>query len=296
MTLHHLRVFITVCKYNSITKAANELHIAQPAVSRTISDLENHYGVRLFERCNRRIRINEKGVELLNYATHLVSYFDEMEKVMQGFHIQNALKVGTSITIGNYLLPECIKKFSESYPSVDLNVTLDISPNIEKQLLAHKLDFAFIERPVKSPYIKQIPFSGDQLVVFCSTNHPLSKVESISLDELCKQRLCLKAKGQTSRDLFDAILLTKGYHVIPVVESINANAMIEMVSKGMLISVLPFLTIKEYLDKGRIAIIHIKDLDLQRKYYVISHKDKVLSSLEQAFIDICMENSNAYQK
>ena len=107
MTIRHLRIFVAVCEEGSVTKAANKLYLAQPSVSLAISELEKFYGVKLFDRISRRLYLTDKGKQFLNYTKHIIDLFDELENGMKNWGSSGALRIGSSITIGNYFFPLC---------------------------------------------------------------------------------------------------------------------------------------------------------------------------------------------
>ena len=111
MTLRHLRIFVAVCTWGSVTKAAEKLHIAQPSVSLAIRELEEHYHLHLFDRISRKLYLTDDGQRFLTYATHITSLFDEMEKGMKQGNGIERISIGSSITIANSLLCECLHQY-----------------------------------------------------------------------------------------------------------------------------------------------------------------------------------------
>ena len=113
MTLRHMKIFVTVYRHSNITRAAEELHLAQPSVSLAVKELEEYYGIRLFERIGRRICPTEAGNEFYSYALHIVSLFEDIEKRIKNWDTLGTIRIGTSITIGTHILPGLIKKYQE---------------------------------------------------------------------------------------------------------------------------------------------------------------------------------------
>ena len=105
MTLRHMKIFTAVFRHSNITKAADELHLAQPSVSVAVKELEEYYGIRLFERFGRRIFPTETAKEFYGYALHIVSVFEEMEKKIRNWDTLGVIRIGASITIGTHILP-----------------------------------------------------------------------------------------------------------------------------------------------------------------------------------------------
>ena len=124
MTLRHMKIFVSVYQNNGITRASEELHLAQPSVSLAIRELEDYYGIRLFDRISRRLYVTEQGRMFYDYALHIVSLFDEMELGIRNWEHMGTLRIGSSITIGNFLLPGLVKKFTTTHPKMNAQCTL----------------------------------------------------------------------------------------------------------------------------------------------------------------------------
>ena len=127
MTLRHIRIFVTVYQQNSVTKAAHELHLAQPSVSLAIRELEGYYGSHLFERIGRHIAPTESGDAFYRYALHIISLFDDMEKKMRNWDTFGTLRVGASITIGTHILPTLIRAYEEVSPDFTIEALVNKS-------------------------------------------------------------------------------------------------------------------------------------------------------------------------
>lgn len=113
MTLRHLRIFVAVCETGSMTAAASQLFIAQPSISLAVSEMEEYYGVKLFDRISRKLYLTENGRRALQYARHIIDLLDEMEQGVKDLDTVGQLRVGTSITIGTYLLPHYVRQLKE---------------------------------------------------------------------------------------------------------------------------------------------------------------------------------------
>ncbi|QAA33605.1 LysR family transcriptional regulator [Clostridium manihotivorum] len=287
MTLKHLRIFVTVCNCNSVTAAAEKLYLAQPSVSLAIRELEEHYCVKLFDRISKKMYLTEPGKQLLNYANHIVSLFDEMECEIKDWDSAGILRIGSSITIGNYLLPEYIQIFKEKYPNIKMQVIIDNSEKIEQNIMANHIDFGLIEGVVHNPHINSHTFMEDELVLICGVNHPLSSFNEVEIEMLKEYEFILREKGSGGRELFDSTMLLHGMEVKPIWESVSNQAIIKAVSAGLGLSVLPYLLVKKDLESGIVKQIKIKALSLNRKFHIIYHKNKFLTTSAKEFIALC---------
>ena len=145
MTLRHLRIFLTVCEAGSMTGAANRLFTAQPSVSLAIREMEEYYGVKLFDRISKKLFLTEAGHQVLEYARHIIALFDEMEQEVRNPDMSGTLRVGTSITVGTFLLPGYVKELTRLYPELRVEARIENSNNIEKCVLSNEIDLGVIE-------------------------------------------------------------------------------------------------------------------------------------------------------
>ena len=206
MTIRHFRIFIAVASSESITQAARQLYISQPTVSVAIKELEEHYGTRFFERLNQRLKITEAGQSLLNYATHFISLFDDMEKIFQNPDFHGTLRIGSGITTGSYYLPKIIQRFHKSFPDVQTRVRIDTAGTIEKELLNNNLDLAFIEGTVHSSFLKTIPVFHTKYIPVCSPRHRMASMDTISLEEFVNEPILFRSRNSNAFEFFSTLL------------------------------------------------------------------------------------------
>jgi len=287
MTLRHLRIFVAVCETGSVTAAGEKLFIAQPSVSLAISELENFYGLKLFDRLSKRMYLTESGKRFLQYATHIVSLFDDLESETKNYDATGVIRIGTSITIGNCLLIEYIKAFKDIHPYIKVHVSINNSYSIEQEILNNHLDIGLIEGEVHSTYIKSEAFMDDELVLISSTKHPLAELGIVGIDMLKSEDFILREKGSAGREIFDAVMAASGIEIVPLWESISTQAIFRAVSADLGLSVLPYLLVKDYVDRNEIKIIEITGISLRRKFNIIYHKNKFITKSAKDFIDLC---------
>lgn len=289
MTLRHLRIFVAVCTYGSITKAAAHLHMAQPSVSLAISELEQYYHITLFDRISRKLYITADGKRFLTYATHITSMFEEMEAEIHDWKGQEELHIGSSITIANTLLCNCLNAYQKSYNRQNVQVTICNSSNLEDMVLKNKLDIALIEGVPHHPDLLKEPFFQDELVVLCARNHPLTQKKDIHLQDILSFPFLLREKGSGTRDILDSIMQIHNVSLHPIWESASTQALVKGVQNDFGLSILPYHMVKQELDAGMIIRLDIQDLSLQREYYIIYHKNKYHNVSMTDFIRTCKE-------
>lgn len=288
MTLRHMLIFRTVCETDcNATRAAEALHMTQPAVSLAIKELERYYGVRLFDRIGRRLQITDAGRQFLQYAIHISDLFADMETGLRNWGTRGMLRVGASITIGSQFMPSYVKAFSGQFPGIDVRVVIEQADRLEKKLLANELDCALTEGIAHDPSIVSQAYMEDRLSVICPADGLWRQGQTISLEEFQRQRFLLREPGSGTREVVDRTLAQAGIGVTPIWEAMSTTALVNAVINGLGISVLPHRMILPALNRGLIATVNVQDMVFRRSFYIIYHRDKFLTDAAQAFLALC---------
>lgn len=295
MTIRHMIIFRIVCEngYNS-TKAAEVLHMTQPAVSLAIKELEQYYGVHLFDRIGRRLQITDAGQHFLQYAIHISDLFSDMETGLRDWDSKGVLRIGASITIGSQFLPSYVKAFSELCPGLDVRVIVEQSERLEQKILANELDCALIEGIAHDPNIVSEAYMEDHLSVICGTDKGWAQGQVISIEDFQRQRFLLREKGSGTREVFDRVITQAGIHVTPVWEAMSTTALVNAVINGLGIAVLPHRMILPALRQGLICTVKVDGLSFSRNFHIIHHKDKSLTASAKKFIALCKDYEYDY--
>ena len=290
MTIRHMIIFRTVCEngYNS-TKAAEVLHMTQPAVSLAIKELEQYYGIHLFDRIGRRLKITDAGQHFLQYAIHISDLFSNMETGLRDWDSKGILRIGASITIGSQFLPNYVKAFSEICPGIDVRVTVEQTERLEQKILSNELDCALIEGVSHDENIVSEAYMEDHLSVICGADKGWTQGQNITIEEFQKQRFLLREIGSGTREVFDRVVAQAGIHIVPVWEAMSTTALVNAAINGLGISVLPHRMILPALKQGLICTVKVQNLIFSRNYCIIYHKDKFLTASAKKFIGLCKE-------
>ncbi len=289
MTLRHLRIFLTVCETGSMTEAARRLFTAQPSVSLAVREMEEYYGVRLFDRISKKLYLTETGKRLLQYARHIISLFDEMEQGIRDWDVVGALRVGTSITVGTYLLPGYIRRMEELYPELRVEARIENSGSIEQCVLENEIDVGIIEGIAHSPYINSESFPGDSLTFICPGGHRFNGRRDVKLTELQGEDFVLREKGSAGREIFDGLCAAHELDIRITWQSASNQAIIHAVEEGFGISVMPALLVKGGIERGELGQFQAEGVVMDRKFSVIYHKNKFLARGARELIAICRE-------
>ncbi|MEA4831949.1 MAG: LysR family transcriptional regulator [Oscillospiraceae bacterium] len=287
MTLRHLKIFVNVCDENNMTRAAEKLYMAQPAVSCAIHELEEYYGITLFDRISHKLYITEQGKTFLGYARHITALFDEMEKQVKNADALGGFRVGASNTVGTVYMPSIIAEFKRLYNDFIVSVCVNNSDTIEEMLLKNELDFAIIEGIVHSDNIICRPISFDRLAVVCRPDNPLLKEPFIDIERFASEPFLLRERSSGTREMFENAMAMLGYTVKPLWESTNTEALIMAVINNLGISVLPYVLVKQYIKLGQVSELTVEKLRLDRQLCIIYHKNKFLSPVMRDFLMTC---------
>lgn len=288
MTLRHIRIFLTVCQEGfHVTRAAEALHMTQPAVSLAIRELEEYYGVRLFDRIGRRLQITEAGMRLRESGNHIVAMFDRMEKGLRNWDAFGVLRVGASLTIGSQLMPGYVRAFRESHPDTEVRVTVATSALLEQKLLDNALDFALMEGVVHVPSIVSEAYMEDHLAVVCPAGGRFRQGQVLTQAEFRSQPLLLREHGSGTRETFERAVGQAGFSVTPAWEAMSNRALLNAVASGLGLSVLSARIAAEEVARGRVVSVEVEGLDFRRQFHIIYHRDKFLTASALAFMDLC---------
>ena len=288
MTIRHIRIFLSVCDHGcNTTHAAETLHMAQPAVSLAIRELEQYYGVRLFDRIGRRLVLTETGRRFLAYGRRITGLVDDMDRELRNWDQLGLLRVGASITIGAQFLPSYVRTFLQLNPGVEIRVEVASSDRLEEGLMDNSLDFALMEGAPRGDCIRSLADLEDRLAVTCPRDGPFCQGQVLTLEEFRAQRFLLRERGSGTREEFERTVAAAGLTVEPVWEAMSTTALVNGVICGLGIAVLPYRMVLGPLERGLVVSVGVEGLDFRRQFRIAWHKDKYLTPLAGSFIDLC---------
>lgn len=287
MTARHLRIFVEIYQTGSVTKAAQNLFLTQPTVTRALRETEAYYGVQLFERMNRRLKVTESGRQFYAQAVHILEALDLLEKQMRSWDTQGVLRVGATMTLGNFLMPELAAQFRCSRPQVRVQVMVSNSKNLQEALADNRLDLALIEGTVEDGNLHTEEFGGDRMVPVLPPGHPFSKREHVTLADLAGCDLLLRESGSAGRTYLDSLFAVYGMTLHPLWESASTQALLQAVHRGLGISLLPEQLVRSHIESGFVATCQLENVSLERRHVIVWHKNKHLTPSALAFIQLC---------
>ena len=286
MTIRHIKIFIEVVDSGKMSTAATKLFISQPTVSQAIKELEEYYGVLLFERLSKKLYITDKGKQLLSYARNVVKQFEDMEEMMLHDNYAKKIRIGATNTVGNCILGDVIKSFRELRPQIEIYSCVSNTKEIEEKLLNSELDIGIVEGKVKSPDLISIPEVNDFLVLVCSAKHPFARKNIVKLDELKNESFAMREQGSGTRELFERYMIEKGVPIRIDFEANSSDTIKKAVIDNQGLAVISIRLVEEEIKSGKIHVIQNTDCDWDRYFSVVYHKNKLITDDMESLIEV----------
>lgn len=284
-TLKQLQTFIAVAEYKKMSEAAKRLYVSQPTVSQTIADLESEYGVTLFERFPKELKITPAGQSFLASAQEIIATYNNLEQNMKNIHAMRQLRIGATLTIGNTILASLVKNLVEMHPDIDVTVYVDNTHVIEHRLIHNELDIALVEGVIVREEIITEPVIEDSLCLFCSPDHPFAKKKSISTEELRGADFIMREQGSGTRALFENIMRTNHISYRAKWECNSGAAIIDAVRNNMGLGVLSHRCVDEFAKKGDIHVCPLDDISMKRYFYLCYNQNHPVTSQMKDFME-----------
>lgn len=269
-----LKVFLSVAKRLNFTKAAEELGITQPAVSKHIQEIERHYKIKLFDRAGSKIRLTPAGIIMVEYAEQI---FDTYRQLSFKFSTLNEraegnLRVGASTTIANYVLPAIIAAFKMKYPDVGISLMVENTEKIENALEENQLDCAIVEGSVRNRNLKYSEFLEDEIVLTANSNHPLAKLDKIDSTQLKKIPLLMRESGSGTLQVIGKALKEAGYKVedLKIEMQLGSTEGIKnYISNSNCMAFLSVYSVMKELRDNQLSIIDVYGLSINRYFLFV---------------------------
>lgn len=283
-----LKVFYTVAVRLSFTKAATELFITQPAVSKHIQELEEQYKIKLFERNGSRIALTNAGEVLLKHTKNIFEIYREIDFDMSALinQQQGLLRLGASTTISQYIIPPLLARFHQKLQDIKVNLLNRNTEQIENALLNKEIEIGIVEGQSKNPAIKYTEFLKDELVLVCNSKNPLAHKEEIRPEDLKSMSFVLREQGSGTLEVIEYALKPFDIKLSQLKIEMQLGSTESIKSYLMNSDCVAFISIhaiEKELKNQEMIILDIKDLSMERFFYIITLQGKA-DSLSELFI------------
>lgn len=288
-SFRQLEVFLAAAHFQNITRAAESLAMSQSAASSALKELENQFDIQLFDRVGKRLQLNELGRLYRPKAEALLAQATELEQAFSKHSEVGALKVGATLTIGNYLAVGVMAEYmsSPNHPRVSLEVAN--TSTIARRVRDFELDIGLIEGELQASELEVIPWREDQLVAFCSPTHPLASKAELTDDDLRAATWILREQGSGTRQSFE-----RGMHgLLPdlnvLLELEHTEAIKRAVEADLGIGCLSEVVLADAFKRGSLVPLTVPHRQFDRHFYFILHKQKYRSAGIARWMALCQE-------
>ena len=286
-SLRQLEIFVAISRTESVSRASEALSLSQSATSTALSELERQFDLQLFDRVGKSLRINETGQQLLPRAVELLDRAKEIENLLQGHAGFGHMRIGATLTVGNYLATILVARFLQEHPESRIQLKVHNTSTIVQQIANHELDLGLIEGDCNHPDIEVQPWIADELVVFSAPDHPLASQRKVSLERLLQVDWILREKGSGTRETFDRAFHSHHSKLKIRLELEHTEAIKRAVESGLGIGCISRLALKDAFRRGSLVPISTPNLDLSRFFYFLWHKQKYQTTGIREFLDLC---------
>ena len=294
MDVHHLRVFVSVFKHRSFSRASKELKLTQPTISSHIMTLEKELDCILFDRTGRAVIPTREAEALYLHAIEVVEKLEGIRDALRGLHreVAGELVVGASTIPGTYILPQLAARFRREFPQITFEIRLGDTREIARLVASHELLVGLVGARTAEPYLEYESFVEDELVVIAPPE--LLAADTVSLSKLRTLPLLLREEGSGTRKVMESYLLQAGLPVkkLNVVGMLGStDAVKEAVKAGLGVSVVSRLAVRDELGSGRLRIARIRGMKLKREFFIVTHRRRTLPAPYRLLVERVREQA-----
>ncbi len=300
MADRRLQVFFTVARLLSFTKAAETLHMTQPAVTFQVRQLEEYFNTRLFDRTHNRISLTEAGSRVYGYADKIFELYSEMENSVREMtgEISGSLTIGASTTIAEYMLPSLLGDFKAKYPDINIHLKVSNTDGIVSMVESNAIDLGVVEARVSNKNLVVEICKPDHLVAIVPPNHPEAGRKALNYGDLIKYPFICREEGSGTREVINEYLNAAGGKDDELQISMelgSPEAVKGAVEAGMGISVVSLATVQKELKLGTLVAINLEP-SLDRPFSFVHQKQKFRVRVVEELLDFarhyCKEHEN----
>lgn len=270
LNLHLLRMFATVIQTGSFSRAAEALHVSQPAISKGVRDFELQIGCRLLDRVPRGVRPTREGQALMRHAEALFTTERAAEEEMRSLRSlgEGSLRIGASTTIASYMIAEHLGIFHNAHPNIDLHIISANTREIANLTIAHDIDIALVEGPVKDETLFAEPWQTDLMELIVGPRHRFATaMEPIEPHALAAETLIVREPGSGSREIVTRALADLGVEPRRTLEIGSTEAIKQAVAAGLGISIVSTSAVGDQIAQGRLKTIGVRGLNIKRQLW-----------------------------
>jgi DNA-binding transcriptional LysR family regulator len=289
-TLHQLKVFQTVCRLKSITKASEELHLTQPAVSIQLKKLQEQFDIPLTEVVGRQLYVTEFGHTIEEISSRILAEADQIKNIVEQYKGLLAGKISFSVvSTGKYVLPYFLKSFSEKYPKVDLRIDVTNKSKVLESLANNETDFSLVSVLPQAMALETIELLDNSLCLVSDVARSLPN-RQLKPSDLTNLPMIYREKGSATRMAMETYLKKHNIEPTKTMELVSNEAVKQSINAGLGISIIPLIGLKNMLELKSLKVVPLKGLPIITRWFLVYNKGKLLSPAGQALLDHIEEN------
>ncbi len=286
-TLKQLQVFLAVASHENVSLAAEELAMSQSAASTSLAELEHRFGLRLFDRIGKRLQLNDQGNTLRSKAAALLAGAEELENSLIGASDIGELKVGATLTIGNYLAIGIMAAFMKEHPAAKVNLNVENTASIAAKVRNFELDIGLIEGELQEADLDVSYWREDELALFCAPTHPLASHRDLQDEDLLSADWIIREQGSGTRQAFDRAMTGILSNLKLRLELQHTEGIKRAVEAGLGIGCLSKITLEEAFKRGSLVPLACPHRNWTRQFYFILRPQKFLSHGVRSWMEHC---------
>jgi DNA-binding transcriptional LysR family regulator len=284
VTFRQLKVFEAVARHLSFTRAAEELHLTQPAVSMQVKQLEGVVGLPLFEQMGRRIHLTEAGAVIHHYSRRIAETLVEVKQAMEEIKgIEGGRLHITVASTVNYFASRLLSDFCRQYPGVRVILDVTNREGLLSTLEKNETDIALMGKPPDTVDVDAEPFMDNPLVVIAATDHELAGRRRISLGRLREETFLMREQESGTRMAMERFLSEKDIALSSTIEMTSNEAIKQSVQAGLGLGIVSAHTVELEVEVGRLVILNVDSFPIMRRWYLVHRKGKRFSAAASAF-------------
>ena len=288
-TLRQLEVFLAVARDASVSRAARALAMSQSAASGSLAELERQFGVQLFDRIGKRLALSALGRSVRARAEAVLEQAGELERALGAGDEAGRLRVGATLTIGNYLAPPLVARFLREQPGADVALAVANTAEIARQVQNFEIDVALVEGEVAHPDLELSPWRDDELVVFCAPDHPFARKRALSDGDLRGAVWIVREQGSGTRQAFDRAMrgLLPDLRIGLTLQ--HTEAIKGAVAAGLGVGCVSRIAVADAFANGSLRPCRVPHRDFRRRFFFLLHRHKHRGPGVQRWLRLCRD-------
>ncbi|SNT41486.1 LysR family transcriptional regulator [Tropicimonas sediminicola] len=294
-TFQQMRLFEAVARNGSVSRAAEEVHLAQPSVSMQVKALEGKIGLPLTEKVGRELHLTAAGAEVAAASRDVLSRISDMQATLEDMHREVAGPLSVAaVSTAKYFLPQALGQFKRRFPRVEPRLQFTNRETVLARIADNADDLYVTGRPPEREAVVAESFMENLIVLAAPADHPLTAQRNTPLARVAEEPIIGRERGSGTRLAVEEVFEAAGVEISPLMEFDDSEAIKQVVASGFGVAYLSFSSLRLELAAGRIAVLDVKGFPLHRQWFAAHRKGKRLSNAARAFLEFLREEGDRF--